>query len=80
MRMFCYCHVLNPRTALPVNHWRKVSVLTPLAVVAGNCSTIAMLKESEGLGFLEACGIEYLAVDRYGIRHTRDITKARELR
>ena len=67
-----YCHVLDPRTGRPVTHWRTVSVLAPLAVVAGNCSTIAMLKESEGLAFLEDCGMSYLAVDQEGRIHTRD--------
>jgi thiamine biosynthesis lipoprotein len=66
-----YCHVLNPRTAMPVTHWRTVSVLAPLAVVAGNCSTIAMLKQAQGLAFLDACGMDYLAVDQAGTIHTR---------
>lgn len=66
-----YCHVLDPRTGQPVNHWRTVSVLAPLAVVAGNCSTIAMLKQSEGLAFLEASGMDYLAVDQDGAIHIK---------
>jgi thiamine biosynthesis lipoprotein len=61
-----YCHVLNPRTGMPVSHWRSVSVLAPLAVLAGSVSTIAMLKEAEGLAFLAASGVSYLAVDGTG--------------
>jgi len=71
-----YCHVMDPRTGLPVTYWRTVSVVAPLAVVAGNCTTIAMLKQSEGLAFLEASGMDYLAVDQHGAIHTRDTTKA----
>jgi thiamine biosynthesis lipoprotein len=66
-----YCHVLDPRTGWPVTHWRTVSVLAPLAVVAGNCTTIAMLQQSRGLDFLEASGMDFLAVDQHGAIHTK---------
>jgi thiamine biosynthesis lipoprotein len=68
-----YCHVLDPHTGQPVTYWRSVSVIAPLAVVAGNCSTIAMLKQAEGLDFLEASGMNYLAVDRHGITHVKKL-------
>ena len=64
-----YCHVLDPRSGQPVSHWRTISSIAPLAVVAGNCSTIAMLKQTEGLAFLEAAGVDYLAVDDAGQIH-----------
>jgi thiamine biosynthesis lipoprotein len=64
-----YCHVLNPRTGMPVSHWRSVSVLAPLAVLGGSVSTIAMLKEEEGLPFLAASGVSYLAIDHAGETH-----------
>jgi thiamine biosynthesis lipoprotein len=66
-----YCHVLDPRSGRPVTFWRTVSVVAPLAVVAGNCTTIAMLKQSNGLAFLEACGMNYLAMDQYGSIHLK---------
>lgn len=66
-----YCHVLDPRTGWPVTHWRTVSVLAPLTLVAGNCSTIAMLKQADGLAFLDASGMDYLAMDQDGSIHTR---------
>jgi FAD:protein FMN transferase len=66
-----YCHILDPRSGMPVAHWRTVSVVAPLAVMAGNGSTIAMLKQAEGLAFLEASGLSYLAVDPHGVVHTR---------
>ena len=71
-----YCHVLDPNSGWPVAHWRSVSVLAPAAVVAGSCSTIAMLKQADGLAFLEASGMNYLAVDQHGRIHTRDTVAA----
>ncbi len=56
------CHVLNPRTGMPVSHWQSVSVVAPLAVVAGSCATIAMLLEAAGEAFLAAQGLSYVAV------------------
>lgn len=67
-----HCHILDPRTGMPVTHWQSVSVLAPLAVVAGNCSTLCMLLQADGLGFLQASGMDYLAVDHAGRLHTRD--------
>ncbi|NBQ07459.1 MAG: FAD:protein FMN transferase, partial [Betaproteobacteria bacterium] len=53
-----YCHVLNPQTGWPVQHWRTVSVTAPLAVLAGCTTTMAMLKEEEGLSFLKSTGFD----------------------
>ena len=66
-----YCHVLDPHTGYPVTYWRSISVLAPLTIIAGNCSTIAMLKQQDGLAYLEASGMSYLAVDQYGTLHTK---------
>ena len=66
-----YCHVLHPETGRPVGHWQTVSVTAPLAVLAGCCSTIAMLKQAQGLEFLQATGFDYLAIDQQGVTHTR---------
>lgn len=71
-----YCHILDPNTGWPVSHWRTVSVLAPLAVVAGNCSTIAMLKQADGLAFLQASGMNYLAMDQHGTIHTKEAAAA----
>jgi thiamine biosynthesis lipoprotein len=57
-----YCHLLNPRTGMPVGHFQSVSVVAPLCVVAGSCATIAMLREAEGEAFLQAQGCGYVAV------------------
>ncbi|GGX89142.1 FAD:protein FMN transferase [Massilia dura] len=69
-----YCHVLNPRTGMPVSYWRSVSVLAPLAVLGGSVSTIAMLKEEEGLPFLAASGVSYLAIDSAGRTHHHKVS------
>jgi len=61
-----YCHVLDPRSGMPVSHWRSVSVVAPLAITAGSCTTIAMLLEEDGLGFLERSGMSYLAIAHQG--------------
>jgi thiamine biosynthesis lipoprotein len=70
-----YCHVLDPKSGMPVTHWQSVSVIAPLTVVAGNCTTIAMLKQGEGLAFLEATGMNYLAVDQQGQVHHKAATE-----
>ena len=67
-----YCHVLHPKTGQPVNYWRSVSVLAPSALVAGSCSTMAMLKQADALAFLEDADVTYLAVDQGGALHRRD--------
>jgi thiamine biosynthesis lipoprotein len=61
-----YCHILNPKSGMPVETWRSVSVLAPLAVAAGSYSTIAMLKGDGALAFLDESNLPYLAVDREG--------------
>jgi thiamine biosynthesis lipoprotein len=67
-----YCHIIHPGTGYPVNAWQSVTILAPLAITAGSCSTIAMLNEDEGLDFLENSGMRYLAIDRRGKIHHKD--------
>jgi thiamine biosynthesis lipoprotein len=57
-----YCHILDPGTAMPVTHWRSVSVVAPLCITAGSASTIAMLKQAGAAAFLDQQGFGYLAV------------------
>ena len=57
-----YCHILDPRTGMPVAHWQSVTVVAPLCIVAGSCGTMAMLMESAGEGFLARQGLSYIAV------------------
>ena len=65
--------MLNPRNGWPVSYWQSISVLAPLTVMAGNCSTIAMLMEAQGLAFLEAAGVSYLAIDATGTVHMKSV-------
>lgn len=67
-----YCHLLHPSHGYPVDFWRSVTVAAPLAVTAGSISTIAMLKEAEGLDYLRSTGMKFLAVERYGKTHYRN--------
>ena len=67
-----YSHLLDPRTGWPVEHWRSVSVVAPLAIAAGACATVAMLKPvDDALRFLETQGVRYLAVDAAGEQHAK---------
>ena len=71
-----YCHVLNPKTGMPVRSWRSVSVTAPAAVVSGCTSTMAMLKEEDGLAFLQATGFDFFAIDHIGQVHVRQESQA----
>jgi len=68
-----YCHIINPRSGYPVTFWRSVTVIAPSAITAGSCTTIAMLKEADGLTFLENSGFGYLAVDQLGIIYHKNM-------
>jgi FAD:protein FMN transferase len=57
-----YCHILDPRTGMPATQWQSVSVVAPLCVVAGSCSTIAMLLGDKAVPFLRRQRVEYVAV------------------
>jgi len=69
-----YCHILSPKTGLPVRYWQSVSVLAPLATTAGATCTIAMLKQEAGLAFLQQSGFSFLAIDADGQAHTHQST------
>jgi thiamine biosynthesis lipoprotein len=65
-----YCHLMDPRTGWPVDHWRSISVVAPLAVAAGACATLAMLQPVRpALAFLQSQAVRYLAVDAEGNRY-----------
>lgn len=61
-----YCHILNPKTGMPVSYWRSVTVLAPLTSAAGATTTIAMLLQEQGLNYLQNSGFAFLAVDHTG--------------
>ena len=64
-----YCHIVDPRTGWPVTHWQSVSVVAPLAIVAGSASTIAMLLGAGAPEFLDAQGLRWLGIAADGARH-----------
>lgn len=61
-----YCHILNPKTGWPVSHWRSVSVVGVVCVLAGALSTIAMLKGADAEHFLDTENVSYLLNDDFG--------------
>ena len=61
-----FCHIVNPKTGWPAQHWQSISVIAPVCVAAGAMSTTAMLKGPDAIAFLEEQGVSYLAVDANG--------------
>jgi len=64
-----YCHVLDPTTGWPVQHWQSVSATAPLCVAAGALCTVAMLLGPDALPFLQSQEAAYLAIDAGGALH-----------
>lgn len=64
-----YCHILNPKTGWPARGLQAVSVIAPQCLIAGTATTIAMLKGSDGLAWLQQLGLPWLAVDARGELH-----------
>jgi len=61
-----YCHILDPRSGMPVAHWQSASVVAPLAILAGSYATIAMLAGDRAPGFLDGQRVRYLLIDQDG--------------
>ncbi|APR68844.1 FAD:protein FMN transferase [Thalassolituus oleivorans] len=57
-----YCHLLLPKTGMPVSYWASVSVVAPSCLLAGTLSTIAMLKQSDARMWLDEQEIQYLGI------------------
>jgi len=57
-----YAHVLDARTGWPVAHWQSVSVQSPLCIAAGALATIALLKQADGLRFLQEQSVAFLMI------------------
>lgn len=57
-----YCHLLDPRSGMPVSCWCSASVAAPIATLAGSYATIAMLLEREATPFLASTGVAFLLV------------------
>jgi FAD:protein FMN transferase len=63
-----YCHLLDPQTCMPVDHWQSASVVAPLAILAGSYATIAMLEGEGAVAFLERHCAHYMLVGGDGSR------------
>ncbi|MGZ5052176.1 MAG: FAD:protein FMN transferase [Methylobacter sp.] len=61
-----YSHIVNPKTGWPVNYFSAVSVVADLCVLAGSASTITMLKEADGVAWIENLGLRHIWVDISG--------------
>jgi thiamine biosynthesis lipoprotein len=64
-----YCHVIDAHSAEPVAAWQSISVVAPLAIVAGSYATIAMLLAQAAPAFLDAAGLPWLGVGADGALH-----------
>jgi thiamine biosynthesis lipoprotein len=62
-----YSHILDPRTGRSARGFQSVTVHGPTCLVVGSATTVAMLKgEREGLAWLDAMGLPYLAITESG--------------
>ena len=59
-----YCHILSPRTGMPVHGLAGVSVYAGECIVAGSATTIAMLMEDRGPTWLEEVGLPHVWMDQ----------------
>lgn len=61
-----YCHLLRPDTGYPETAgFCSVSVIAEQCLLAGSVSTVAMLKGSDGLAWLDMVNLPYLAFDQF---------------
>ncbi|HEY6895148.1 MAG TPA: FAD:protein FMN transferase [Rhodanobacteraceae bacterium] len=61
-----YCHIVDPRSGMPVGHWQSASVVAPLTILAGSYATIAMLAGDRAPDFLDTQRVRYLLIDSNG--------------
>jgi thiamine biosynthesis lipoprotein len=59
-----YCHILSPRTGMPVEGLAGVSVFAEECIVAGSATTIAILMEERGPSWLDEVGLPHVWMDR----------------
>ena len=59
-----YTHIINPKTGWPIESFSAVTVIASECLIAGSCSTVAMLKgEQEGKTWLDSLQLPYLCID-----------------
>jgi len=60
-----YAHILNPKTGWPIEGFSAVSVIASECLIAGSCSTVAMLKgEESGKLWLESLKLPYICINK----------------
>jgi FAD:protein FMN transferase len=59
-------HIIDASSGEPLSAWQSVSVVAPLAVVAGSYATIAMLMERDAPAFLDDAAVQWLGVAEDG--------------
>ena len=60
-----YTHVLNPKTGWPIEGFSGVTVIASECLIAGSCSTVAMLKgEDDGKKWLDSLQLPYICIDQ----------------
>lgn len=57
-----YCHILNPKTGMPIKKVGSVTVVASPCLVAGSLSTISFLKEEQGVQWLKDQGLPFAFV------------------
>ena len=63
-----YGHILNPKTGWPSQHFASITVISDFCVLAGSASTIAMLKEKDGIAWLNLLELAHQWIDIDGRR------------
>ncbi len=66
-----YCHIIDPRTGVPANLCRSVTVTAPVLAVADGLATgIFVLGPQKGMELVERLdGVEAIIVDAEGVVH-----------
>ena len=60
-----YAHILNPKTGWTIEGFSAVTVIASDCLIAGSCSTVAMLKGvDEGKKWLESVQLPYICIDQ----------------
>lgn len=73
-----YAHILNPMTGWPAEGFSAVSVIASECLIAGSCSTVALLKGQEaGKLWLQSLKLPYICIDKQmHIEGTTDLNSA----
>lgn len=64
-----YCHILDPRSGWPVEHWQSATVLAPACLAAGALTTLAMLEQAGAPALLDGQGVAWILIDAQGRMH-----------